>query len=324
MTPPRERALAIIGACFVLAACTAGPPGPSPTKIAAVQSVAPVQTPGTTLAPRATTAPAPTLPQTGVEHLTESIDLTKFSAPTTVDDPWFPLVPGQRMTYTGAATVDGERVARKVVLTITDLTKEVAGVMSVVAFEVDYTDGDLGESEIVLWAQDDDGVVWRMGEYPEVYEDGKLVEAPVWIHGLDGALAGIAMPADPEPYTPSFAEGWGPAVEWNDRGRVFEVGSETCVKLGCYKDVLVIDEFSRDEPDAHQLKYYAQGIGNVRVGWAGAREEEREELELVKLETLSPAALARVREDVLAQDVRGVRTSPKVYAQLPPAAVTAD
>jgi hypothetical protein len=127
------------------------------------------------------------------------------------------------------------------------------------------------------------------------------------------------MPADPQPYTPSFAEGWGPAVEWNDRGRVFEVGSETCVKEGCFKDVLVIDEFSRDEPDAHQLKYYAQGVVGVRVGWAGANEEEREELELVKFETLSPAALARVRQTVLEEDARGVKLSPNVYAKLPPA-----
>jgi hypothetical protein len=313
------RVLAAIGVIVVVAGCgaTATPPSPSPAAIQATPTPAP--TAASTPAPTASPTPQPRL----VENLTESIDLTKFSNSTKVDNPWFPLVPGTRLTYTGAATIDGERLPRKVVLIITDLTKEISGVKSVVAYEVDYTDGILGESEVVLWAQDDDGEVWRMGEYPEVYEDGKLVETPVWIHGFQDALAGIAMQPDPEPYTPSYAEGWGPAVEWNDRGRVFEVGSETCVKTGCYKDVLVIDEFSRDEPDAHQLKYYAQGIGGVRVGWAGAREEEKEVLELVGIETLSTAAMATIRKTVLEQDARGYKTSPDVYGKTPPAVAPA-
>jgi hypothetical protein len=313
------RVLAAIGVIVAVAGCgaTATPPSPSPAAIEATPTPAP--TAASTPARTASPTPQPRL----VENLTESIDLTKFSNSTKVDNPWFPLVPGTRLTYTGAATIDGERLPRKVVLIITDLTKEISGVKSVVAYEVDYTDGILGESEVVLWAQDDDGEVWRMGEYPEVYEDGKLVETPVWIHGFQDALAGIAMQPDPEPYTPSYAEGWGPAVEWNDRGRVFEVGSETCVKTGCYKDVLVIDEFSRDEPDAHQLKYYAQGIGGVRVGWAGAREEEKEVLELVGIETLSTAAMATIRKTVLEQDARGYKTSPDVYGKTPPAVAPA-
>ncbi len=326
MVRSRVRAFMVMSAIFLLSGCTAAraPDASAPALVVVTPraEATPIAAPAVTPAPARPSTAAPTLPPTGVEQLTATIDLTKFSAPSRIDNPWFPLAPGQRWTYTGAATIDGERLSRKVVLTITDLTKEIAGVRAVVAYEVDYTDDELGEAEIVLWAQDDDGVVWRMGEYPEVYEDGKLVETPVWMHGYDGALAGIAMDPDPQPYTPSFAEGWGPAVEWNDRGRVFEVGSETCVKTGCYKDVLVIDEFSRDEPDAHQFKYYAKGVGNVRVGWAGANEEEREELQLVKLEMLSEAALARVRATVLEQDARGSRTSPNVYGKLPRAVLT--
>ena len=314
-----SRALVVLSAVFFCGACGAAAPSAWSTPPPVKASPTPAATTAATPAPTAAPTPEPTQ----AEHLTETIDLAKFSASTKVDNPWFPLVPGQRLTYTGGATIDGERLSRKVVLTITDLTKEISGVRSVVAYEVDYTDGVLGEAEIVLWAQDDDGEVWRMGEYPEVYEDGKLVETPVWIHGFEEALAGIAMQPDPQPYTPSYAEGWGPAVEWNDRGRVFEMGSETCVKVGCYKDVLVIDEFSRDEPDAHQLKYYAKGVGGVRVGWAGAREEEKEVLELVEIDTLSAAALANVRKTVLAQDARGYKTSPNVYGKTPPAVAPA-
>ncbi len=52
------------------------------------------------------------------------------------------------------------------------------------------------------------------------------------------------------------------------------------VPFGSYKDVLVIDETSMEEPGAHQLKYYACGVGNVRVGWRCA-DETQEILELV-------------------------------------------
>jgi hypothetical protein len=310
----RSRALVLLSAVFLCSACAAATPSASPTATAVPETAAPTAVPTDS----ATPTPAPTPEPTPAGGIPEAIDLAKFSDPTTVDNPYFPLVPWQRRTFTGAATIDGERLSRKVVLTITDLTKEISGIKSLVAYEVDYTDGVLGEAEIVLWAQDDDGVVWRMGEYPEVIEDGELVETPVWIHGFEDALAGIAMLADPQPDLPSYAQGWGPAVGWNDRGRVFEVGSETCVRAGCYKDVIVIDEFNPDEPDAHQLKYFAKGVGGVRVGWAGALEEEREVLELIKLETLSVAAQGRVREQVLAQDARGYKNNPNVYGKTPP------
>ncbi|HEV3399258.1 MAG TPA: response regulator transcription factor, partial [Actinomycetes bacterium] len=64
---------------------------------------------------------------------------------------------------------------------------------------------------------------------------------------------------------------------------------ETCVAVGCYKDVLVTDEFALDEPEARQLKYYAPGVGNVRVGWMG-RDEEQEVLSLVTLTRLDAGA----------------------------------
>jgi hypothetical protein len=247
--------------------------------------------------------------------LTETIDLTNFSDPTTIDNAWFPLTPGTRFTWEGGATIDGERLSRKVVFTVTDLTKVVAGVRTVVGYDIDYTDGVLEEAEIALWAQDDDGVVWHFGQYPEVYEDGEIVETPTWIHGYEDALAGISMKKEPEPFAPSYSQGWGPKVGWNDRAKVFEMGSQTCVPFGCYEDVLVIDEFSRDEPDAHQLKYYARGVGNIRVGWAGSKEEEQEVLELVSIQQLGQSAMGRVRAQVLAHDERGYRYSPDVYGQ---------
>jgi hypothetical protein len=306
-----HRALALLSSVIVIAGCSSPP---------AVSTANPASTPAPSSAPPTpATTPAPTVEPTPTpaptESLTETIDLTNFSDPTTIDNAWFPLTPGTRFTWEGGATIDGERLSRKVVFTVTDLTKVVAGVRTVVGYDIDYTDGVLEEAEIALWAQDDDGVVWHFGQYPEVYEDGEIVETPAWIHGYEEALAGISMKKEPEPFAPSYSQGWGPAVGWNDRARVFEMGSQTCVPFGCYEDVLIVDEFSRDEPDAHQLKYYARGVGNIRVGWAGSKEEEQEVLELVNIQQLGQAAMGRVRAQVLAHDERGYRYSPDVYGQ---------
>jgi hypothetical protein len=90
------------------------------------------------------------------------------------------------------------------------------------------------------------------------------------------------------------------------------------VPTGCYDDVLVTDEFNRDEPDAHQLKYYARNVGVVRVGWAGALEEEQEVLELVEIVHLDADGLAKVRAEVLAMEKRAYTYSEDVYGQTPP------
>jgi hypothetical protein len=151
-----------------------------------------------------------------------------------------------------------------------------------------------------------------------VFEDEKLIETPVWIAGQRDAKAGITIKAQPQMGGPSYSQGWGPEVGWADRAKVFEVSSRTCVPTGCYDGVLVTDEFNRDEPDAHQLKYYAPGIGVVRVGWAGALEEEQEELELVEITNLDPAGMAKFRAEVLAMEKRAYANSKDVYGKTPP------
>ena len=127
------------------------------------------------------------------------------------------------------------------------------------------------------------------------------------------------MKAKPEPDTPSYSEGWGPAVKWTDRGQVEQMGQKTCVPLDCYEDVLVIAETSRAEPDAQQLKYYARGVGNVRVGWRGSGEKTKETLQLVKVEALGPEGRAEVRAEALELERSGYRSSKNVYAHTPPA-----
>ena len=87
----------------------------------------------------------------------------------------------------------GDGCRYRVVFTVTDLTKVIAGVRTVVIWDQDFNDGELIEAEIAFFAQDTEGHVWHFGQYPEEYEDGELDKAPAWLHGLQGATAGIAI-----------------------------------------------------------------------------------------------------------------------------------
>jgi hypothetical protein len=248
----------------------------------------------------------------------KDFDPGNFDRSADVDNTWFPLVPGTQFTWEGHALDEGERISRAVVFTVTDMTKVIDGVRTVVTWDRDYTDGEQEEIEITLFAQDNDGNVWQLGEYPEEYDGKEIVKTPTWIAGLHGARAGIIMLANPQPGMPDYAEGWGPEVHWNDRAYPYRVGKKVCVPAGCYRDVVVIDEFNPDEPGAHQLKYYAPGVGGVGVGWRGENEEEKEELELVDLRHLTPSQLSAVDQKVLEQEKRGFRYSPDVYGQTEP------
>ncbi len=136
-----------------------------------------------------------------------------------------------------------------------------------------------------------------MGEHPEEYEDGVFVEAPTWMAGVNGATAGISMLGDPVVGTLSYSQGWSADVEFFDRGRGEGFSIEICAMFKCFEDVLVIDEFNVEEVNAHQLKYFARGVGNILVDWSGD-DETQEELDLVSFEHLDESGLAEARAAV--------------------------
>jgi hypothetical protein len=245
-------------------------------------------------------------------------DPNNFDRSTNIDNEWLPLQPGTQFVYDGFTTEDGESTPHRLEFTVTDLTKEIEGVRTVVAWVVDYSDDQLVEKEIAFYAQDKDGNVWYLGEYPEEYEDGEFVAALTWIAGLEGARAGIKMWAEPQPGMSPYFQGWGPAVEWTDYAWVDQIGQETCVLVDCYEDVLVIAESSLGETGAFQLKHYARGVGEVRVSWRGD-DATQEELELVELVQLSPDTLAEVRAQSLELEQHAYEVSQDVYAHTRPA-----
>lgn len=250
-------------------------------------------------------------------------DRSEFPSTPEIDNRWFPLEPGMQFTTTGKVVSATEGTStHTVVHTVTGLTKKIDGVNTLVLWDRDYSDGELVESELAFFAETRKGTVWLFGEYPEEYENGKLIGAPsTFISGIDEAQAGIAMPAHPRRNTPAYVQAYAPNVDFLDCGDVLDKGLRVCVPTGCYGDVVVIDEFNPLEPPSagHQRKFYSQKAGLIKVTAVSGADQEF--MDLVKIKKLSSAELRSVNAQALQIDNRGYTVSKDVYAKTPRAVV---
>jgi len=235
----------------------------------------------------------------------------RFSDPLTVDNRMFPLVVGTQFVYQGTIVEGGEAKPHSVVFTVTDLSKVVDHVRTVVAWDRDFLEGELQEQELAFFAQDDAGNVWNFGEYPEEYDNGKFAGAPsTWIRGTAGAYGGVHMLDRPK-VGAQYREGLVRAIQFDDVSRIARTGQVTCVPADCYRQVLVVDETSPNDPaSGHQIKYYSPRAGLVRVSARGG--DAQEFLTLAAVRHLDDSALAKVRAAALAMDRRAYQVS-KVY-----------
>jgi len=241
-----------------------------------------------------------------------------FSHPTRIDNRFYPLRPGTRLVLVGSARRHGRRVEHREVFIVSDATKLIDGVRTAIIWDRDYYRGAISEGELTFQAQDDRGKVWNFGEYPEEFAHGRVTGAPdTWIDGLARARAGVLMPAHPRLGAPRWRQGWAPAVGFADVAKVDATGRGVCVPAGCYRGVLETEEGDPTDPSSHQFKYYAPGLGNVQVGFAGGGDQEA--LKLTSVRRLSASQRAAADRAVLAIDRRGYRVSPRVYGRTAPA-----
>lgn len=277
-------------------------------------SVAPSVSPPTTASvePSIEATPEPS------ESLIEVFPYGSFSDPTTITNPFLPLKPGTYWKWDGITVEDGEELPHQIITMITDMTKVIDGVETVVGYDEDWSDGQLVEVEIFFAAQDDEGRVWRLGEYPEEFEEGVFVKAAPWIAGAQEALAGIMMMAEPAQGQRSYAQGWGPAVEWADRGRVINDSWTDTVPVGSFENVIIVEEWDIAEPLARQLKFHAPDVGVIKIDWSGSADQSQEYMELVEFRQLTAAELDDLRAKALALEARAYVIAPETYADTAP------
>jgi hypothetical protein len=240
-----------------------------------------------------------------------------------IDNTYLPLAPGTQYLLDGTAVGDdGTKHPHRIETTVTNLTKMIDGVRTIVLFDRDLEGTTLQESEIYFAAQDRVGTVWNLGEYPEEYSNGTLAGAPTsWLPGVAGAHPGIAMPAHPQTGTPTYNEGIAPSVGFKDCATVVDGGRHTCAGPKCYDGVVVIDEYALLEPgDGHQEKFMAPGLGTVQVAAAGGGDPEA--LELTSATKLCPDALASVDALALQEDQRAYAMARGLWNGTAPATAT--
>ncbi len=245
-------------------------------------------------------------------------DGARFPARPAIDNRLLPLVPGTQLVLRGFSSVTGAPLDHQVTFTVTDLTKMIDGVRSLVVYDVDSSEGEVTEAELAFFAQDKGGNVWNLGEYPEEYEEGGFVGAPsTWIAGTQGAEAGLHMLAQPTVGTGSYLQGVAPRIDFLDCARVTADDASVTVKAGQFSGVLVTEETSPlDEEGGSQIKQHAPGVGIVKVDFVG--DPEAEVLELVELNVLTDVQLWHARQAAWELDARAYRVS-RAYRATEPA-----
>lgn len=211
----------------------------------------------------------------GLPQGSEAVTLNPADFSTTITNPYWPMRPGSRWVY---RETDTTGVSQRVVITVTNRTKLIAnGVTARVVRDVVTEKGVPVEITDDWYAQDKGGNIWYLGEDVRNYEDGKLVDrSGSFEAGVDGAQAGIAMPARPVPgltYRQEYYKG-----EAEDKAAVVTVGQERVqVPYGFFdKRVLMTRDLVPTEPKVQELKFYARGVGlllSVHTDGAGGRAE---------------------------------------------------
>jgi hypothetical protein len=174
-----------------------------------------------------------------------------------IDNPFFPLTPGSVYDYEGETDEGTETI--EVIVTFD--TKVVFGVTCTVVEDRVFLDGALVEETFDWYAQDEGGNVWYFGEDSREIEDGEIVSrAGSWEAGVDGAVPGIIMPADPrigDSYRQEYAAGVA-----EDLGAVVDLGVTVTVPLGTFEGCLQTLDWN-PLAGGMEFKYYAPGIGFV-------------------------------------------------------------
>jgi hypothetical protein len=226
--------------------------------------------------------PSPPVPIVSSPGPGQGLDPRDFT--TNIDNPWFPLRPGQTYVYTGRkdgkASVDTFEVSHD--------TAIIDGVPCVVVHDTLTQGGAVVEKTLDWYSEDWSGNVWYFGEDTQTLDRGGRVTSTegTWQAGVDGATPGIFMPMNPQ-VGQSFQQEHlaGRAEDWFV---VLQTSIPVTVPFGEFTGALLTAEWSPLEPAVLSEKVYVPLIGEVReADVAGGRE--RFELRSIRQSVGPPA-----------------------------------
>ena len=178
--------------------------------------------------------PAPFGRNDPYEPTVEASDLSSA-----VTNPFLPMPVGASWVIEAMTDEGLERIE----VSIEAETRRVWGVDALVVRDTAYLDGEIIEDTWDWFAEDGDGNVWYLGEETQEYENGVPGStAGSWEAGVDGALPGIVMLAEPTvgtSYRQEYYKG-----EAEDYGTVVLLDESVSVEAGDFENCLKIRERS--------------------------------------------------------------------------------
>jgi hypothetical protein len=301
-------ASALVAVC-VVTSCSAGAPpetaqSPSPTP-SAVTTTSSAPSPGAaTASPKASETP---VQKANADY--KKFDPKDFGEPTGDQNSWFPLVPGTQSLRDGSLYRGSRKLTHQRRITITDVTKVVNGVRTVLVLDQDLDAGQVSETAIDYMAQDKYGNVWYLGSYTEIYEGGQFVNAvDAWLAGKRDAKPGVLMLADPKEGMKFVEAATGRETI---RAEVAKVNDRKCVPFKCFKSLAILE-------DGSEFKYYGPGVGHIATepNYSGGEQEKEELINVVKL---SPKGLAEMSAEAIKLDKHARQEAKSVFGSSEPA-----
>ena len=178
-----------------------------------------------------------------------------------LDHLFWPMATGSRWVY---SETDGEGNEQRVEVTVLDETKEIVGIQAQVVHDIVTLDGATVEDTLDWYAQDAFGNLWYLGEDTKEYEDGKVVSTEgSWEAGVDGAMPGIILPADPNVGLAYRQEYYAGQAE--DAAEILAVDEHVEVPAGTYDGCVQTRDYTPLDPDVEEQKWYARDVGPVHV-----------------------------------------------------------
>ena len=202
----------------------------------------------------------------------ESVQLDPAEFTTQIDNPYFPLVPGDRYVY---RETDSEGTKQRDVVSVSNETELIAnGITARVVHDRATEHGKPVEDTFDWYSQDSEGNVWYLGEDTVECEKGHIATREgSFESGVDGAQPGVIMPADPKEGLTYRQESFPGHAE--DRAEIFSLDEMAEVPFGHFPHTLMIKETNPIEPKVEEFKFYAQGIGPVEaVSVSGGTDRE--------------------------------------------------
>jgi len=175
-----------------------------------------------------------------------------------IDNPYFPLIPGTNYIYEGNTAGGLEHTE----FFVTHNTKQILDVTTVEVHDTVTTNGELTEDTLDWFAQDREGNVWYFGENTMELIGGRPSTLDgTFVAGENGARPGIIMKAHPaigDFYRQEFDLG-----NAEDYGEVESLSDTVSVPIGTFTHCLKTPESTPLEPDLHEAKFYAPGVGLI-------------------------------------------------------------